>query len=727
MSLSLQVARPGGLRILSKCQLEIIVLTTVALCTGSAVSAEPQTANPTARALLVGCTKYDFNPARSLKGPGNDVALMHDLLVERFRFAPQNVHRLIEGLTAAERPTRANIVREIESLVREAKRGQQIVLYFAGHGSQQPDQNPPDPNDPEPDGLDELFLPADIGPWNDKIKSVRNAIIDDEFRQWTGQILAKDAELLVIFDSCHSGSGLRGIGDETLRRIEPEELIPAGVLESARKYVTRSSASTSRDEPAMDPLERGQWVALYAASPHESTPEWDMPRRTPNARPYGLFTYTLCQSLLQSSIPTYTELVQRIRSQYMSYGLLVPTPLIEGTISDRGILGDAGRTPGFQLENDSKRNWFIRAGQLHGFAKGAILAVREANQSEDSAPIGHVLVTVAGLADSRVTPCAYKDTPKVDNLPKGGICRVVYTEFGDLRLPVAMDFDPTRESDVKRRRAAVLELAARKNAPISLVEDPNAAAWFISTGIVDANRDCWVLSPRSTAVHSRGLAAESEERSLRLAVDTDPTKLEETLRKISRAVNLIGLASRLGASDSTNSVNLKLDILYRSAAQGKEWKIFSADRPPTFAAGGQLQFRLTNLSRRPADFTLLFVDSAFGIEPVFPRQYGADNRLPPGKSWESNPIKVTAETIGREHVVLIAVPAANVPASFAFLAQPNLAAAQAAGQRARGESSSPFEAFLEFAAFQAGDVRGVDIASGQGSAVVLSQSWVVRP
>jgi len=712
---------------LRRSRLKVILVAAMALCSSWPVRSEPPAANPPPRALLIGCTKYDFNPERSLKGSGNDVALVSDLLVERFAFAPQNVRRLIEGLTAAERPTRANIVREIEALIREAKPRQQIVLYLAGHGSQQPDQNPPDPNDPEPDGLDELFLPADIGPWNDKIQSIRNAIIDDEFRAWTGQILAKGAELLVIFDSCHSGSGLRGIGDERLRRIEPEELIPASVLEAARNRVAQSKAQSPADEPALDPLEQGRWVALYAAAPHESTPEWDMPRKTPNARPHGLFTYTLCQSLRQSSVPSYLELIQRIRSQYMSYGLLAPTPLIEGSDSDRGVLGGTRRTPSFQLEQDTKRKWFVRAGQLHGLTEGAILAVREVNQTEDSAPLGHVLVTAAGLADSRVSPCRYKDVPKRDDLPPGGLCRLVYVEYGDLRLQVALDLDAIRDPNAKRQHTAIQELAARENSPFSLVDDPNAAAWFISNGAVDAKPDSWVLSPRSTAVRSRGLAAAVVESSVRLAIDADPIKLEETLRRISRATNLIGLASRLGNDDTPKSLNLKLELLYRSVGQGKELKAVSADRPTTFSAGGKLQFRLTNHSHEAADFTLLFVDSAFGIESIFPRQYGSDNRLPAGKSWETKPMTVTAETLGREHVVLIAVPAGKLPVNFAFLAQPNLAAAQAAGQQTRGGPATPFENFLQFAAFQAGSVRGMDISSGQTSPAVLVRSWVVQP
>ena len=155
------------------------------------------------------------------------------LLTEQFRFSSKDIITLTEGQEPRRRPTRANIVREMEALIRESHAGERVVLYFAGHGCQQPDQQPSDPNDPEPDGLDELFLPADVGPWNAVVKSVRNAIVDDEFRSWSGEILNNGAELLVIFDTCHSGSGMRAMGDEIVRRVEPEELIPRDVLVAA--------------------------------------------------------------------------------------------------------------------------------------------------------------------------------------------------------------------------------------------------------------------------------------------------------------------------------------------------------------------------------------------------------------------------------------------------------------------------------------------------------------
>ena len=118
----------------------------------------------TRRALLVGVTKYDHLPRdKSLEGPANDVRLMRRLLQERYRFSADGIVSLTEDEnTPDRRPTRANIEREFRRLAEQAREGDQVVVLLAGHGSQQPESDPPDPVNPEPDGLDEIFLPADV-------------------------------------------------------------------------------------------------------------------------------------------------------------------------------------------------------------------------------------------------------------------------------------------------------------------------------------------------------------------------------------------------------------------------------------------------------------------------------------------------------------------------------------------------------------------------------------
>lgn len=68
-----------------------------------------------------------------------------------------------------------------------------MVVLLAGHDSQQPESDPPDPNNPESDGLDEIFLPADVSAWKGTKERVPKAIMDDQIGAWLRAITAQRA------------------------------------------------------------------------------------------------------------------------------------------------------------------------------------------------------------------------------------------------------------------------------------------------------------------------------------------------------------------------------------------------------------------------------------------------------------------------------------------------------------------------------------------------------
>ena len=131
-------------------------------------------------ALLVGVSEYPGLSERfQLPGSRNDVILYQRVLKER-GFKSENVTVLADGIPGAQPPTRAAIVGQFASLAKKAAKGDYVFMLFAGHGSQQPARDL-GPNNPEPDGLDETFLPRDIGKWDAPNATVKNAIVDDEF------------------------------------------------------------------------------------------------------------------------------------------------------------------------------------------------------------------------------------------------------------------------------------------------------------------------------------------------------------------------------------------------------------------------------------------------------------------------------------------------------------------------------------------------------------------
>ncbi len=210
-------ARPGGSPAWCGTALASVVLISAALV--SAASATAKT-----HALLVGATHYQHkDDSFHLEGPINDVELLAEVLTRGgFGGEPADVVRLA-GWPDEEsaRPTKANIERELGRLAEVAEKGDQVVVLLAGHGSQQPADD--DPEDPEPDGMDEIFLPADVGEWNDEAGEVERAITDDEIGRRLDAIRAKGAFVWALIDTCHSGTMTRGGG-------ERERSVPSSAL-----------------------------------------------------------------------------------------------------------------------------------------------------------------------------------------------------------------------------------------------------------------------------------------------------------------------------------------------------------------------------------------------------------------------------------------------------------------------------------------------------------------
>jgi len=154
-------------------------------------------AEPQRRALLIGIDHY-LPPSGSikdgtvsdLKGALNDVDLMAKVLRSRFRFRFED-HELC--ILRDEEATRAGILQAIQSfLIEPTRQGDQVFLYFAGHGSTFE-------NKLSPDGQDETIVPADR---NRQVPDIH----DKELHRLLGQVLDRGGELIAAFDSCFSGN-----------------------------------------------------------------------------------------------------------------------------------------------------------------------------------------------------------------------------------------------------------------------------------------------------------------------------------------------------------------------------------------------------------------------------------------------------------------------------------------------------------------------------------------
>jgi hypothetical protein len=169
------------------------------------------------KALLLGINY--FGERNQLNGCCNDVRNVYDLLTTKYRFPPrqENIVCLTDDQSDYNFiPTRQNIINALYWLSSGAQAGDSLFFHFSGHGGLVDNHT-----GEEESGKDCCIYPVDhkqAGP-----------IIDDELHYWAASPLPSGVRLTVIFDCCHSGSGMdfpfTYNHDGTLKSYKPQKQI----------------------------------------------------------------------------------------------------------------------------------------------------------------------------------------------------------------------------------------------------------------------------------------------------------------------------------------------------------------------------------------------------------------------------------------------------------------------------------------------------------------------
>ncbi len=398
-------------------------------------SQAPASARPAAtarrRALLIGINDYAAagNPSaprgiRNLEGAVNDVTAMREMLLARYGFEDPDVLVLTD-----QEATREAILQSIQNhLEAPAKKGDVLLFYFSGHGSQVLNSR-----SDEPDHMDETIVPADALGGKPDIR-------DKELRALFNRILERRAGLTIVLDSCHSGSGVRGLLDATLfRSVGPD-----------RRDLKDSSP------PGPRPEDLGALVLSASQDydlAYEAVDEY--------GRPHGAFSLALIRAMrdsLNGGEPA-EETFLRARARLQAEKRF-QEPVLAGLPRMRR-LPLLGRRAGVQtgrpvvavesVEEDG--TVLLQGGLAHGLTEGSELRLRGSN------PEVRVRITkVDGFSRSQgqVQP-AYIRSLKVGALvelvqwtaPPGGPLKVWMPEAGDAKAAVALARELAREAPKK--------------------------------------------------------------------------------------------------------------------------------------------------------------------------------------------------------------------------------------------------------------------------------------
>lgn len=308
-------------------------------------------------ALIVSVNNYLDDSDSALFGPGNDMEELCRLLTGRFGLPARHVLRL-HGPDA----NRAAILDGFEALRKRGGEGRQLIFAYAGHGAFIADQDP----DEEPDGQDETLCPWDHAVAGD----LRDDHLEDLYSAW----LQTGAEVTVLLDSCHSGSSMRGDGDE-----EQEPGMRA-------RLTGPSPAGAPYDGSFRDRLEaRSQdatdrFVSLAAASDDELAQER---LRHDVGRYHGVFSFALLDAL--RTLPrgsTWQDVASRVRGDLLAHTYNSKQhPVFIGNLS-RGLFRDVEEGEAtFRVRKvtaGAEPSISVDAGSMAGLDVGARLAVGEA-------------------------------------------------------------------------------------------------------------------------------------------------------------------------------------------------------------------------------------------------------------------------------------------------------------------------------------------------------------
>lgn len=620
------------------------------------------------RALLVGVSDYPALPAGMQRTPGarNDVELLRITLLQR-GFATQHVRTLADGLSGADPPTRANILRALDDLAAASGPGDFVFLHLAGHGSLEPGAQPGE-------GPSPIFLPIDIGRWDGGAGHVVNAVTRRDLRERVERIVDRGAFVWGVFDTCHAANFVRqgDRGEVRARFVTPAAL---GVPTGAVRPDGLAPAAALLDSRVPIAADRGRTAFFYASQAGESAVELPLPAGTASRRPHGLFSFHVAMALQGRRPISYRQLGQSILTAYGVTPYAYATPVFTGDALDHMVLGQRV-VPVRQWPLRVDAGLWVDAGLLSGAVPGAVLAVvADPTVAEDGEVLGHLGVTAADVERALLQPVPFAGRAPIDAraLRNGQYLRLAASPPA-FALRVAYDAKgcPGGCRAVGEAVRLLRALGAR-GVDLQWVDDPGEAdivarALHDRVDLVPPSRR---HRPLADGANASGLELRPGEPADALAA-----RLARALHAVARARNLLSLAAQAAGHMPATGLTAELRLQRRDQPEAA----VPLATVPRVATGDMVGLSLGNTGPQALDVTVLYLDARYGVEVLFPGPGGESNRLPPGQ-WHRLPVRVAdAGTSGMERLLVIARPAmaGRERSDFSFLAQPSLARTRAA-------------------------------------------------
>ena len=573
--------------------------------------------------LLVGIDDYPA-PVPKLEGCVNDVNAIEDYLRNRLNSEQYELH--LQRLTTNgkdEKPTRQAVIAGFEKHLARATEQDVVLFYYSGHGSQEP--APPEFRHLEPDGMNETLVC-----WDSRTENGWD-LADKELNYLLSKIAKKNPHIIVILDSCHSGSGTRDVvpkkgvrhtpADRRARSID-EFIFSLNDLEAVNNGASSTAPS---DELGGWNLPQVRHVLLSSCQDCELASEY-----AGNGEQRGAFSYFLLDTLQNTNGSlTYRELFKRSSSLVRSR-IKDQTPQLESTLQEDLELPFLGgddaiskRDPYFTVSCENNR-WVIDAGAVHGIPEGQNgdlvrlalypLGTPVEQMRQLSAAVGEAEVIEVHAHQSLV---AIIDAP--DGLTADSVLNAVVTSLPLPPLGVYLDGDG-EALDTVRQELQAIGIGGQPSLYVREVETVAEAQFRLlareSQYLITKPTDNRPLVKQLDG-YSPANARKAVENLEHMARWTAVVQLEGTP---GNRIPANGVKMQFYRPDGTEILNFPLRLIYQQ--QSGQWN------SPTF------RLKLTNTSQERLFCTVFVLGETYSVSaPLFEGNHRGVWIEPGGEAW----------------------------------------------------------------------------------------------
>ncbi len=551
--------------------------------------------------------------------------------------------------------TKSGIISAISELTARVKEGDVVYIHYSGHGQQVVDDN-----GDELDGLDEAIVPYDSPQFFEAgVYEGENLIRDDELGKMTATIrkkISSSGQLILVLDSCHSGSGTRGLAKA---RGTDKIMGPTNFKPKSRGQ--DSSMGISLDAENAAPM-----ISFFGASSKELNYE----TMDDQSNPVGSLTYSMASILANMKQNfSYGELFERIKLKMKS---LAPNqnPQMEGP-TDMVILGGIATSKDLLYpvhEKISPTELVLGAGTMLDVHVGTIVEVISMDSNKS---LGMGEVTQAYLTESDVL------LDETLNLKDNEL----------IKLKIVERMSPPVKCNVKN----TISEESQWNTVLQPMMDNKTIEW------TDDNADLFIVEEDGNILLRDAQYAEL------FSSPFQESRIKRNTNKIKQAILSYTQGKYLRSFDSESPfLDLKIELV-EVECKNSQIAVGNSSNPEEVKIGSCIKLVITNEGKKAAYFSVLDIQPDNVVNLVIPATalgYTADEYyLEPGDSYETNYSIEIAPPYGNEVMKLIS--------SDKSLDLTGLMASR--GQQTRGAATDhPFEMIMA-ATYDAPITRGAKL------------------